>query len=170
MQLFDKRRGERGQSLTEMALTLPILMLLVMGIMDFGRMLFIYSQVSNAAREGARWGSVTGVVPQGTDPHFVDCDGIRQAVVSRFATVLDITDEDIKIHYDDGATQYGFNCNSGNPASSLIRQGDRIIVTVEGEFEFLTPGVSSFVPSMHVSFTAARTIMRGGNRAEPPIG
>jgi Flp pilus assembly protein TadG len=126
-----KRRNERqrGHAMTEMALTLPLVLLMVMGIMDFGRMLFIYSQVSNAAREGVRWGSVTGVVPQGTAPHFVDCNGIREAVLTRFANILDITEDDISIQYDDGATLKGFNCNGSNPSQTLIEQGDRILVT-----------------------------------------
>ena len=52
-------RKERGQSLTEFALILPVLLLLVMAILDFGRAVYAYSVVANAAREGARFGSVS---------------------------------------------------------------------------------------------------------------
>jgi Flp pilus assembly protein TadG len=51
-------RGSRGQSLVEMALTLPLLLLLVFGIIEFGRILNAYIVVTNAAREGARYGAV----------------------------------------------------------------------------------------------------------------
>ncbi|HEY8491025.1 MAG TPA: TadE/TadG family type IV pilus assembly protein [Dehalococcoidia bacterium] len=58
------RRGERGQSLVEFALVLPLFLILVFGIVDFGNALQDYITLSNAAREGARLG-VTGV-PEAT--------------------------------------------------------------------------------------------------------
>lgn len=47
-----------GQGLVEFALILPILLLIFMGILDFGRLIYAYNSVSNAAREGARLGIV----------------------------------------------------------------------------------------------------------------
>ena len=44
----------RGQSLVEFALVLPILLILMLGILDFGRAIFAYNSVSNGARSGAR--------------------------------------------------------------------------------------------------------------------
>lgn len=58
------RRGERGQSLVEFALVLPLFLILVFGIVDFGNALQDYITLSNATREGARLG-VTGV-PEST--------------------------------------------------------------------------------------------------------
>ena len=43
-----------GQSLVEFAILLPILLLIVMGIMEFGMMLNSYLTIRNASREGAR--------------------------------------------------------------------------------------------------------------------
>lgn len=48
------RRAQRGQSLVETALVLPILLILLMGIFDFGRAIFAFNAVSNSAREAAR--------------------------------------------------------------------------------------------------------------------
>ncbi len=48
-----KRAGD-GQALAEFALVIPIVLLMFMGIFDFGRMIFAYNDISNAAREGAR--------------------------------------------------------------------------------------------------------------------
>lgn len=164
-------RHQRAHAMTEMALTLPILLMVIMGIMDFGRAFFIYSQVSNAAREGARWGSVTGVVPQGQLEQWQDCDAIREAVVDKFGLALDIEPGDIIIEYDDGATLLPYNCNgTSGPAADQMSQGDRIRVTVSTEFQFLTPIISSFLTEVPLSFTAARSIFRGGVTAEPPIG
>jgi Flp pilus assembly protein TadG len=47
-------RRRNGQSLVEFALALPIIILLFMAIFDFGRAIFAYNTVSNAARDGAR--------------------------------------------------------------------------------------------------------------------
>jgi Flp pilus assembly protein TadG len=44
----------QGQSLVEFALALPVILLLFMAIFDFGRAIFAYNTVSNAARDGAR--------------------------------------------------------------------------------------------------------------------
>ena len=47
-------RRERGAVAVEMAIILPLLLLVVGGIVDFGRLLFTQNIVTNAAREGAR--------------------------------------------------------------------------------------------------------------------
>ena len=47
-------RSERGSQLIEFALVLPLLLLVVLGIMDFGLLFQRYEAVTNAAREGAR--------------------------------------------------------------------------------------------------------------------
>jgi Flp pilus assembly protein TadG len=52
-----KRRGERGQSLVELALTLPVLLLLLVGVAELGNSLNAYITVVDAGRDGARLGS-----------------------------------------------------------------------------------------------------------------
>jgi len=51
--------GSRGQDLVEMALVLPLLLALLLGIVEFGVIIWRYNTVSNAAREGARAGVVS---------------------------------------------------------------------------------------------------------------
>jgi Flp pilus assembly protein TadG len=51
----NSRRG-RGQALTEFALVIPIFLLVLSGILDFGFMLFSRMTIINSAREGARAG------------------------------------------------------------------------------------------------------------------
>jgi Flp pilus assembly protein TadG len=48
------RRGQRGQGLLELALVLPLLLLLLMGAIDLGRVFSAYAAISNAAYEAAR--------------------------------------------------------------------------------------------------------------------
>src|SRR6476620_5137142 len=48
------RREDAGAAAVEFALLLPVLMLLIFGIVDFGRMLSAKISITEAAREGAR--------------------------------------------------------------------------------------------------------------------
>jgi Flp pilus assembly protein TadG len=57
----ERREGERGSELIEFALVLPILLLIIAGIVDFGFLFQRYEVVTNAAREGAR----IAVLPSG---------------------------------------------------------------------------------------------------------
>lgn len=72
-----QRRRERGAVAVEMALILPLLLLVIGGIVDFGRLLFTQNIVTNAAREGARMRSLgypAGALPTpavGTATHRV---------------------------------------------------------------------------------------------------
>ena len=57
LQLIQRRiacESERGAELIEFALVLPLLLLIILGIVDFGFMFQRFEVVTNAAREGAR--------------------------------------------------------------------------------------------------------------------
>lgn len=49
---------ERGQAMVETAITLPLLLLLLMGIMEFGWYFYNQMSVENGSREGARYAIV----------------------------------------------------------------------------------------------------------------
>jgi Flp pilus assembly protein TadG len=55
------RRDDQGVALMEMALTLPILLLISVGILEFGRAFQTWQIVTNAAREGARVAVLPGI-------------------------------------------------------------------------------------------------------------
>ncbi|MEA2631361.1 MAG: hypothetical protein QOE66_1580 [Chloroflexota bacterium] len=55
-----RRERSRGQALVEFAISVPIFLLLMMGVFDLGRAIYMYNGVSEAAREIAR---VTSVHP-----------------------------------------------------------------------------------------------------------
>ena len=68
----------RGQALAEFALVVPIFLVFVFAIIDFGRYVYTANTLSNSAREAARIGSV------GARP--TECSGLsRQACVERIA-------------------------------------------------------------------------------------
>jgi Flp pilus assembly protein TadG len=53
------RRRSRGQALVEFALVMPVFLLVLSGILDFGFMLYSRMTVISAAREGARVAAMT---------------------------------------------------------------------------------------------------------------
>jgi Flp pilus assembly protein TadG len=56
--IHKKGKGERGQSMVEFALIVPLFLLLMFAIVDFGMGFYSWITVTNAAREGARIGAV----------------------------------------------------------------------------------------------------------------
>ncbi len=58
-------KRERGQSLVELAIMLPILLIILLGVVDFGRVFYAYVTITNASREGARYGSLHSGAPIG---------------------------------------------------------------------------------------------------------
>ena len=52
------RREQRGASLVELALVLPLFMFMIAGIVDLGRAFNTFMIITNASREGARYGII----------------------------------------------------------------------------------------------------------------
>jgi Flp pilus assembly protein TadG len=62
MTTFLRHRGsERGAALVEVAITLPLLLLVCVGILEFGRAYQTWQVLTNAAREGARIAVLPGM-------------------------------------------------------------------------------------------------------------
>lgn len=59
---FRNRRtsSSRAQAMIEFAIVAPILFLMLFGIIEVGRMVFMYASVTNASREAVRYGSAVG--------------------------------------------------------------------------------------------------------------
>ena len=51
-------RREKGQSLTELALILPLLLIILAGVLDLGRLYYSYVAVTDAAAEGAAYAAI----------------------------------------------------------------------------------------------------------------
>ncbi len=108
-------KGDSGQSLTEFALVLPLLLAVVIGIFEFGRAWNVYQVLTNAAREGAR----RAVVPTTASE-----DEVR--------TVIDTYLDNAAL--DDGLGEVdieGFRAGTGTPVT--------VSVSYPYEFEFLGP-------------------------------
>jgi Flp pilus assembly protein TadG len=74
LRLRSTRQSQGGQGLVEFALVLPVFLLAVVGVLDVGRLVYVNSALSQAAREGARLGAAEaswiGITASGcvTDP------------------------------------------------------------------------------------------------------
>jgi Flp pilus assembly protein TadG len=78
---------ERGAALVELAMVLPLLLVVIAGIVDFGFAFQRYEVITNAAREGARLGSLSGY-----DAAFVQ-ERVRQYVKQ----ALNLTDPTLDV-------------------------------------------------------------------------
>jgi Flp pilus assembly protein TadG len=87
---------ERGAVAVEMALLLPVLVLLLLGIMEFGRAYNAQVTLTNAAREGVRVMAITNV----------EADAVAAAKAA--ASTLKITDTNptFTFTFTQGATSY----------------------------------------------------------------
>jgi len=91
---------QRAQTMVEFALVFPLILFITYGVIEFGRMVFIYAAVTGAAREGARYGAAAGDIGGG-NAHYTDCAGILDAV-QRGAILTPIDNNDVSIWYDHG--------------------------------------------------------------------
>lgn len=150
-----------AQALVEFALVVPILLLIIYGLIEVGRLLFIYNSVYSAAREAARYGAATGLNAEGGVPRYQDCDGIRSAAqeASFLSTFENV---DILVWHDEGESK---NEKAYCPPDKAIDRGfdpsignsSRVKVQVSSEYAPLL----SFIPlqPLTVTSTSARTIL-----------
>lgn len=104
-------RGSRGQALAEFAFVVPLLLILIFVIIEFGRFVFAYEVLNNAAREGARYAIVhgsdsacpTGPMPGSTPSPLCD-DPSGNAVKDRVvadAITLTLPTSDVNVSWPD---------------------------------------------------------------------
>ena len=152
-----KKPIKNGQAMLELMLTLPIFLALVFGVIEISRLIFFYSSIFSASREAARYAAASGLSPNGV-AFYRDCAGIRASAKSTsFGTTL--SDSDISIYYDQGPDSNGDSVSIGNCGSysSDLALGDRVVVTVSKQFEFIVP-LFDF-NAIPVSSTTSKTLI-----------
>lgn len=154
-----------AQGLVEFALILPVLLLLILGVVEMGRLLAMYSGISSGARQAVRYGSVAGdsdPATAGVQPYYLDCAGIRDTA-RRASPLLTLDNFEIDIAYDDGVTALPVADCPENLLRTIntwidpgIGSGDRIKVAITTVYRPLVPIVP--IPDLPLTFQAARTI------------
>ncbi|MCX8131880.1 MAG: pilus assembly protein [Clostridia bacterium] len=125
-----KRKKQGGQSVVETALVLPIIIVILMGIIDFGLLFNNYLIMSNASREAARSAAV----------------GLTDVQIRVVVTNLTVSLQQTKLR----TTIY--------PSESIRKKGDEVSVTIEYENMLLTPIIGSIIPNpVHLK---SKTVMR----------
>jgi len=115
------KSGESGQSVVEFALVLPIFLLLVMGLIQFGAIFNGQITVTSAAREGARLGVVGTPNPE-----------VRDRLIEHTAALFlqPLTPSDIMI----------------SPTEQEFRVvGQELTVRVSGTVPIIVPGFNLFL-------------------------
>jgi Flp pilus assembly protein TadG len=133
-------RSQRGQSLVEFALILPIFILVLAGLFDLGRAVFAYNTISNASRESVR---VAIVNQTATD---VQNEALKQGVS------LGLSAADVTITYADPS--------GTGTCSSPYGLGCRATVTVQYSYTAATPVISQIIGPFTMTATTEMRVER----------
>ena len=120
------RRRRSGQSLVEFAVVLPVFLLVLAGILDFGLGLYSQMTIINAAREGARF----GVVDTSTSTMVADV----KARVASMSGGLDQSKLNVTVSCQRPSGSSFVSCSGAQWQS-----GDGVLVTVHYDYAMLWP-------------------------------
>jgi Flp pilus assembly protein TadG len=139
-----QERARAGQSLTELPIVLVLFLVVTFGIVDAGRLIFMYNAVSLAAREGVRYAVVRG----SASGHAASADDITAYVQSKtVGQPVDVTET---------WCTAALACSS-LPTSPFNDPGSSVAVTVHSTFTPVTP----FVPGpFNLNSTSQMVISR----------
>jgi len=137
--------SEPGQALVELAIILPVLLLLVVAAIDLGRLFYAQIAIEGAAREGALYAAVLADDPDAfhsgapcnPDTNKVMCRVVNEAA-GGFVTV--------------SHTDVARSCS---PVSCAAGLGNTVTVTVTGHFSLITPMLAAFIGGQSVDFDRA---------------
>lgn len=115
------RKNEKGQSMVELALILPIIIVILFGILEFGRIFHSYLVITHAAREGVRYGTVGK-----TDAE----------IIGRIREAAPLPEADTKLHV-----------TKLEPSQSSRTSGLPLTVEITYDIALITPIFSDFLPN-----------------------
>ncbi|MCJ7433036.1 MAG: pilus assembly protein [Anaerolineales bacterium] len=143
------QKTERAQSLVEFAISLLLILMILTGAVEVSLALFEYVTISNAAQEGALYGSIY--------PKSINHAAIRARVVDAANDGLALTDSEIEI----GALGSGFCEKTASGVTNQIR------VTIIHPHRIVMPFASSFLGTqIPMTVSATNTILQPA--CDPP--
>jgi len=117
------RNTELGQSLVEFSMVLPIFLVLIFGLVDFGRAFYAWLIVTEAAREGARAAAVQG-----------DASTVNSKIYASFCSGTGSPPPSSSCGIDDSSSV--FQITTGNLQGT---RGQETTVDITYTFSFVTP-------------------------------
>jgi hypothetical protein len=154
-----KRRERHGQTLVEFALILPIFILLLVGIFDFGRAIYAYNTISNASREAVR----VGIVDQSCNIIGTEAQNRAGLDLVWGPTVLQPcgpAGSDISVRFlnSDGSTPSGTDrCLEPNVTPG-VGIGCLVEVTVRYQYNAATPIISNLVGTLNLTASTRQAV------------
>lgn len=131
------RRNRRGAAAVEFAIVAPVFILMIFGMIEFGRAIMVKQVLTNASREGARFAALDGATSAAT-----------KTLVATYLTGAGISDATISVQNNSGA----------EVEPSTISYGQTVTVKVSVPFASV-----SWLPTpwfLNSKTLAASTVMR----------
>jgi Flp pilus assembly protein TadG len=132
------KNSQRGQSLVELALSLMVILMLLMGAIDFGVALFAYVSMRDAAQDGAIYGSINPT----------DQTGIKYRSVAAASDVIVIDPSEVTVTINGTACEG----SSGSPATP-----NTLTVSIVHQHPVSTPLVGAMIGSQTITLRAQVT-------------
>ncbi|MHB1119197.1 MAG: TadE/TadG family type IV pilus assembly protein [Bellilinea sp.] len=131
---------EKAQSLVELALMLFLILIMLAGVVDLGRMMYEYLSMRDGAQEGAGYGAIY--------PNY--CDEIETRVWDNLPADFSTPDDDVYV------TVNGLDCAAASVADQALLlpangcMGKEIIVNIDHQYEMSMPFFAGKIVNMHV--------------------
>lgn len=137
--LLSNHNAQKGQSLTEMAISMVILLILVAGVFDVGRAIFTYLSMRDAAQEGAAYASI-------------EPSNCTEIINRTSANLEDFTSIDVRVN--------GKACASATSMDACA--GHEARVTVQLNFPMTMPFIGAIIGTQNINLraTATDTVLR----------
>jgi Flp pilus assembly protein TadG len=124
------RRGEQGQATVEFAIVLPLVLLILVGLIEFGKAFNYWLSLNHLANETSRWAAVDKLPPYGsvtTSNNSPNVDAFRQYVLSQIST------QELRDKVASDLTGSVKLCYTGGAAPAI---GDAAQVTIKTPYRF----------------------------------
>lgn len=151
-------RREEGQSSLEFILVLPVFVAAFLMVVDLGMLMYQYVSVSNAVREGARFGAVN------CGDGSCEDDGISETVsdrtIARSSGVLNPLSSSVTVGWLDNTV----------PLDNNRGRGDSVVVKVDHDYNFMFLPGSISIPVLSCADMSLEQSDPATTLPPPPTG
>jgi Flp pilus assembly protein TadG len=139
-------KSEKGQSLVELALSLIVLLMLLLGAVEFSLALFQYVTIRDAAQEGALYGSINPT----------DENGMKARAIDAASDVVVLTNADIVVSWNNPAKKCEGLSSIVTP-SGTSNVPHAVTVTITYDHNIALPLVGPIIGDDDITLTASVT-------------